>query len=278
MTYKTILVHCDASPALSQRLDVAVDLAQRFDACLVGVHVQRPMKIPAFAGGVVPTFDLFAAYEAGAAAEHDAAADSFKHAIKGSHLATEWRHAKGYPEDELVIHARYADLLVFGQAASKRGTQTPADLPVTVAVSSGRATLIVPHIGVRSKPGRSIMLCWNASRECARAAAEALPFLVSAEKVVVLIVDTRRSGARHSLEPSTVVAAWLARHGVDAAVQCELSASDDVGQLILSRAADNDIDLIVMGLYGHSRLGEMILGGTSRTLLSSMTVPLLVAH
>jgi nucleotide-binding universal stress UspA family protein len=55
-------------------------------------------------------------------------------------------------------------------------------------------------------------------------------------------------------------------------------ANDDVGELILSRAADNDIDLIVMGLYGHSRLGEVILGGTSRTLLSSMTVPLLVAH
>jgi nucleotide-binding universal stress UspA family protein len=278
MTYKTILVHCDASPPLSQRLDVAVDLAQRFDACLLGVHVQAPMKIPAFAGGVVPTFDLFAAYETCATAEHDAAADSFKKAIKGSHLATEWRHTKGYPEDELVIQARYADLLVLGQTASDRGTQMPADLPVTVAVSSGRATLIVPHIGVRSKPGKSIMLCWNASRESARAAAEALPFLASADKVVVLIVDTKRFGSRHSAEPGTVLAAWLARHGVNVTVQREVSANDDVGELILSRVADHDIDLIVMGLYGHSRLGEMILGGTSRTLLSSMTVPLLVAH
>jgi len=278
MTYKTILVHCDASPTLSQRLDVAVELAQYFGAYLVGVHVQAPMKIPAFAGGVVPTFDLFAAYEACATAEHDGVTESFRHAIKGSRLATEWRHARGYPQDELVMQARYADLLILGQTDSAGGTQTPADLPVTVAVSSGRATLITPHIGVRTKPGKSVMLCWNASRESARAATEALPFLVSAEKVVVLIVDTRRLGSARSLEPSAYVATWLTRHGVTVTVQREVLANDDVGELILSRAADNDIGLIVMGLYGHSRLGEVILGGTSRTLLSSMTVPLLVAH
>ena len=191
MNYKTILVHCDVNPKLSQRLEVAVELAQRFGAYLVGVHVQVPIDVPAFSGGVVPTFDLFAAYEASAKAEHDAAADAFEDAIKGSHLATEWRLAKGYHEDELVIQARYADLLILGQTEPNRETLTPDDLPETVAISSGRATLVVPHIGVRSKPGKSIMLCWNASRESARAAAEALPFLVSAEKVVVLIVDTK---------------------------------------------------------------------------------------
>lgn len=278
MTYNTILVHCDADPALSQRLAVAVNLAQRFNAHLVGVHVQAPMKIPAFAGGVVPTFDLFTAYEVCATAEHDAAANIFKQAVKDSHLATEWRHAKGYPEEELVIQARCADLLVLGQTALEHETQTPADLPVTVAVSSGRATLIIPHTGVRSEPGKSVMLCWNASRESARAAAEALPLLVSAEKVVVLIVDTRKFGSGQSRKPGAVLATWLGRHGANVTVQREVSANDDVGELILSRAADHDIDLIVMGLYGHSRLGEVILGGTSRTLLSRMTIPLLVAH
>ena len=102
----------------------------------------------------------------------------FHKAMKGSHLPSEWRLAKGYHEEELVIQARYADLLVLGQTEPNRETLTSGDLPETVAISSGRATLVVPHIGVRSKPGKSIMLCWNASRESARAAAEALPFLV----------------------------------------------------------------------------------------------------
>ena len=109
MSYKTILVHCDASPKLSQRLDVAVDLAQRHRAHLVGAHLQAPMDIPAFAGGgVMPMHDFFAAYEANAKADRDKAAAAFTNAIKGTHLATEWRVAQGYPEDELAIQAAMA--------------------------------------------------------------------------------------------------------------------------------------------------------------------------
>jgi nucleotide-binding universal stress UspA family protein len=278
MNYKTILVHCDADPRLSRRLEIAVDLAQRFGAYLVGVHVQVPIDIPAFSAGAVPTFDIFAAFEASAKAEHDAAANAFENAIKGSHLATEWRLAKGYHEDELVNQARHGDLLVLGQTIPNAETLTPADLPEAVAIASGRATLVVPYIGVHSKPGKAIMLCWNASRESSRAAAEALPFLVSAEKVVVLIVDTKKFGSEHGREVGADVAAWLARHGVNVELQRKVAADTEVAELILSRAADHDIDLIVIGLYGHSRLREVILGGASRTLLSSMTVPVLMAH
>jgi nucleotide-binding universal stress UspA family protein len=178
----------------------------------------------------------------------------------------------------MVIQARYADLLILGQTESERETLTPTDLPEQVAISSGRATLVVPHIGVRAQPGKSIMLCWNASRESARAAAEALPFMVLAEKVVVLVVDTKKFWSGHGPEPGADVAAWLARHGAKVVVQREVAADTDVGDLILSRAADYGIDLIVMGLYGHSRLREVILGGASRTLLSTMTVPVLMAH
>jgi nucleotide-binding universal stress UspA family protein len=278
MSYKTILVHCDASPRLSHRLEVAVDLALRFGAHLVGFHVQVPMEVPAFSAGVIPTLDLFAAYEAVAKAGHDTAAAAFEKSIKGSHLSTEWRVAKGYHEEELVIQARYADLLILGQTEPEEETFTPGDLPETVAISSGSATLVVPYIGIRRKLGKSIMLCWNASRESARATAMALPFFVSAEKVIVLIVDTNQLGSGHGPEPGADVAAWLARHGINVTVQREVAAHIDVGDVILSRAADHDIDLIVMGLYGHSRAREVILGGASRTLLSSMTVPVLMAH
>lgn len=277
MSYKTILVHCDSSPKLSQRLEVAVELAQRFGAYLVGIHVQAPIDIPAFSAGVVPTFDLYSAYEASANAERDAARDVFVNATKGSRLPTEWRLANGYHEDELVIQARYADLLILGQSEPNVETRTPDDLPESVAISSGRATLIVPHIGIRARPGKSIMLCWNASRESARAATEALPFLMTAEKVVVLIVDPKSTGSGHGPEPGADVAAWLARHGVNVTVVRE-AADPNVGELMLSHAATHDIDLIVMGLYGHSRLREVILGGASRTMLSSMTVPVLMAH
>jgi nucleotide-binding universal stress UspA family protein len=185
---------------------------------------------------------------------------------------------KGYVDNELVVHARYADLAVVGQGDPDAESMTPTDLPETVALSTGRPTLVVPHIGVRSKPGRTVMLCWNVSRESARAASDALPFLAAAEKVVVLVVDPRSSAGGHGAEPGADVATWLARHGVKVTVQRDVAADADIGGVILSRAADHGADLIVMGIYGHSRVREMILGGASRGLLSSMTVPVLMAH
>jgi nucleotide-binding universal stress UspA family protein len=102
--------------------------------------------------------------------------------------------------------------------------------------------------------------------------------MVSAERVIVLSVDPRTSASEHGPEPGADVAGWLARHGVKVTVQRDVASDADVGNVILSRAADFGIDLIVMGLYGHSRVREVMLGGASRTLLSSMTVPVLMAH
>ncbi len=278
MSYKTILVHCDASPKLSQRLDVAVELAQRHGAHLVGVHVQAPFDVPAFFDGSMPMDDLFASYDAAAKTDREAAAAAFDKAIKGTHLPTEWRVAKGYVENELAVNARYADLLIVGQTDPDADSPTPTDLPETVALSTGRPTLVVPHIGARAKPGKSIMLCWNASRESARAASDAMPLLTGADKVTVLVIDPTKSADGHGAEPGADAATWLARHDVKATVQRDVAADADIGSVILSRAADHDVDLIVMGIYGHSRMREMVLGGASRTLLSSMTVPVLMSH
>jgi len=129
MTYKTILVHCDVSAKLLPRLEVAVDLAQRFGAHLVGVHVQVPIDIPAFSAGMMPPFDAYGAYEAAASAEHDATADTFEQASKGSRVLTDWRLVKGVHEEELVVQSRYADLLILGQTEPESETLTPGTPP-----------------------------------------------------------------------------------------------------------------------------------------------------
>jgi nucleotide-binding universal stress UspA family protein len=280
MTYKTILVHCDASSKLAQRLEVAADLAGRYDAHLVGVHVRMPFEAPVFSDVVLRVEALHEAYRQEAEAAHDQAAAAFAKATQGSHLSSEWRTVEGYPEEQLAVHGRYADLVVVGQTDPDEPSpfQTPPDLPEVVAISTARPTLVVPHIGVQSRIGKAIMLCWNASRESAHAATEALPLMVSAERVIVLVVDPRTSASEHGPEPGADAAGWLARHGVKVTVQRDLAVDADAGNAILSRAADLGIDLIVMGLYGHSRMREVILGGASRTLLASMTVPVLMAH
>jgi nucleotide-binding universal stress UspA family protein len=270
MGYQTILVHCDAGKKVSCRLDVAAELAGRFGSVFVGLHAQPPFETPAFAEGAFGMAPIYKAYEEVAKADLAASRTAFDKTLKGKHLPTEWRVADDYPEEALTIAARYADLVVVGQSTPDNDVTTPANLPENVAV--------VPHIGADKPPGKKVMLCWNASRESARAASDALPFLKVADEVVVLIVDPEISGNGHGAEPGADVATWLARHGVKVTVQREFASDADIGNVILSRAADLGIDLIVMGAYGHSRMRELMMGGVSRTLLSSMTVPVLMSH
>ena len=277
MTYKTIVVHCDANKKVSDRLAVATELAARFGSTLVAVHPRPPFELPSFDVGI-NSAPLIEAYEKSADADQAAAHAAFDTAVKGKHLPTEWRVIDAFADDALAINARYADLLVVGQANDDDIDLSPADLPEAVAISTGRPVLVVPYTGTPTKPGKVVMLCWNASRESALAATEAMPFLKAAERVIVLNVDPHRSSQSHGAEPGADVATWLARHGVKVTVQRETAADVEIGNVILSRAADYGVDLIVMGVFGHSRMRELVLGGASRTLLSSMTVPVLMAH
>jgi nucleotide-binding universal stress UspA family protein len=210
-------------------------------------------------------------------ADEAMAAGSFRDAVTRKGYSNEWRVIDGYVHQALVAQARYADLVIVGQAEPDAGPGAPpSDLAEEVSMSGERPVLIVPHIGAAKSPGRIVMLCWNDSREAARAATAALPLLKAAEKTIVLIVDPKAGEV--PAEPGADVAGWLARHGVKVTVQRDTAADSHVGGVILSRAADHDVDLIVMGMYGHSRMREWVLGGASRTLLASMTVPLLCAH
>jgi hypothetical protein len=111
---------------------------------------------------------LFASYERAAAVEESAASVAFAKATKGKHLPVEWRIVDGEIDAQLAIQARYADLLVLGQSDPQAEFPAPPALPEDVVLASGRPALVVPHIGATAKPGKTVMLCWNASRESAR--------------------------------------------------------------------------------------------------------------
>jgi nucleotide-binding universal stress UspA family protein len=277
MGYKTILVHSDTSRGSSVRLKIALDLADRFEAHVVGLHVRPAFQGPGFvdAGPAIET--LYRAYEAGLRTDETTAAKAFQEAVGHKGYSSEWRVADGYAGQTMITQARYADLVVLGQADPEAGPSAPpADLAEEVVMAGERPVLIVPFIGVAKPPGKTVLLCWNDTREAARAATAALPLLKAADRTIVLIIDPPH--AEEPQEPGADVAQWLARHGVKVTVQRDTAADTDVGGVILSRAADHDVDLIVMGIYGHSRLRQRVLGGVSRTLLASMTVPLLVSH
>ena len=280
MTYKTILVHCDAGRAAPARTELAAALAERHQAHLVGLHARPAFHPPVYDNGGFAMGMMFKDHEDALRESEAESSKIFAAALKGKAITSEWRSADGDADDLLTVHARYADLTVVGQndpAATTR-LPMPSDLPESVALATGRGVLVVPFSGASAAIGRNVLLCWNASRESGRAATEALPLLQTAAAVTVLVVGAKTSKSGHGAEPGADAAIWLGRHGVKVTVQRDVAADENVGSLILSRAMDHGCDVIVMGIYGHTRLRELVLGGASRTVLASMTVPVLMAH
>jgi nucleotide-binding universal stress UspA family protein len=279
MSYKTILVHCDAGKAADARLSAAVELAGRHQAHLVGLHAKPPFEPPVYGDASYALDRFYEAHEATMKTSEDASRTLFEKATRGTGLSAEWRSADGYADQLLTLHARYADLTIVGQTDPDRDDlPPPSDLPESVALATGRGTLIVPFIATPKMPMGKVMLCWNGSREAARAASDALPLLRAATHVTVLSIEPKSSADSGGSHAGADIATWLGRHGVTATVQRDTAPDADAGEVILSRAMDYGSELIVMGIYGHSRLREFVLGGASRTILASMTVPVFMAH
>jgi len=277
MTYQDILVHIDDSESMPGRLSVAVELAERFGAHLTGVYVDPGLALPTLVDVPISP-SLVDALEDEQQERRKRAEKQFKDSVAQSTLGTEWRLAQGELASTLSRHARYTDLVVLGQEGTGDQKVVLGGLPDTVVLTCGRPALVVPYIGASTPPGKHVIVAWNGSREAARAVNDALPLLTAAEKVDVMCVNPGRGEEDEADLPGADVCLHLARHGVKAEAQ-ELVASDlEVGDLLLSRAADHGADLIVMGAYGHARWREVVLGGVTRQLLSQMTIPVFMSH
>jgi nucleotide-binding universal stress UspA family protein len=274
-SYKTLLVHVDRGKRCSARLDLSFTLARQFEAHVVGLHAISFRPIPSYAlaesGAAVEK-----AYRVGLERNRDEAKALFEAAAKRAGDArTEWRSSDEDAVDAVSMHARYADLVVIGQAQPDSGSGVQPDFPAQLVLRSGRPILVVPYAGRFDRVGKRVLIAWDARREATRALTDALPLLQRAESVQVVSFNPKH---RPSGVPGADIGLYLARHDVKVEVAYRLVRDLDIGNQLLSRTADHGADLIVMGAYGHSRLQEMVLGGVTRTILESMTVPVLMSH
>ncbi|MDF2096884.1 universal stress protein [Aquibaculum arenosum] len=280
MGYKNLLVQLDTTRACQKRVAAALELAQRFDAHLVGLYVSPELSVPSFIeaqlGEEVRTMQLNLRRE-----RAEEAIGSFEEAARKAGVTVESRRQAAFLDeipDVIALHGRYSDLVILGQQDEDDEESLPSSLTEETLLSVGRPVLMVPYIGAPEGFGRQITLGWDGSREAARAASDALPFLKRADAVRVLCVNPKRGIGGHGEEPGADIALSLARHGVKAEAQHVVSREVEVADLMLSRAADQGTDLMVLGAYGHSRMRELIMGGVTHTLLRNMTVPLLMSH
>jgi nucleotide-binding universal stress UspA family protein len=276
MPYKTLLVHVDNGKRSAVRLDIACRLAKLSDAHLIGLHALTVVKLPSYAmveGGVqVREFHERMLSESAVAAEA-----MFKQAVKATGVEkVEWRKSRRDAVESVPVHGRYADVLVIGQPNETDASGVEPDFAERLLLSAGRPALVIPYAGDFPAVGTRVLVAWNASREATRALTDAIPILREAKQVDVIAFNPK--DAPHGEVPGADIGLYLARHGIKVSVSQQTADDVDVGNQLLSRAADLDSDLIVMGAYGHSRMKELILGGATRTVLNSMTVPVLMSH
>ena len=176
--------------------------------------------------------------------------------------------------DKLNRMTRLFDIVIMEQANSE-GSEGRRRKVEAVVFGAGRPVLIVPYIQARPASMKTILVAWDGSAPAARALGDALPLLTRADRVELLNVGAK--SLKGYDEDGTAVIRHLARHGIDASFMHTLGTGD-IGNTLLSHAADISADLLVMGTYGHSRLREAVIGGVTRTLLESMTVPTLMSR
>ena len=276
---RDILFHLDAEPSGQSVSDFAISLALATRARLTagGVVIEYPPPIVHPSIGMMG-FSGLAGIEA-LAQEHRAALErSYKHFVERAPpaLSIELALVHGYRATachDFARLARYFDLSVVGQGGPDEGR---LDKLVTSATlfGSGRPAFIVPYIHKGPARLERAMVCWDGGMQAARALFASLPLLAHAKSVAVIRIGP---ADENDGMPEMSIVDRLARHGI-AAETNELPASDQIGEAILSHAADIGADYIVMGGYGHWRFTEIVLGGTTREILSSMTIPVFMAH
>ena len=282
MSFKTVLVHVDAEPAPDPRLTLAIDLANQFDAKLLGVGAELYRSL--YGGG-----DFYGGYGYGAgyliAAEMESvdadlkrAEEKFRSAAAQVRAGFDWRARVQFPLTEVAAEARAADLVITSRSARRGASDYNVAHPGALIMQTGRPVLVTPpdasglHVA-------SVVVAWKDTRESRRAVSDALPFLKRATSVHVVEICENKAAAAATAGRLTDVANHLLRHGVQATVDADIAERDaPAADQLLDVAERRKAELIVAGAYGHSRFQEWVFGGFTRTLLAQTGRAVLFSH
>ena len=274
---KDIVVNLSVGEKAGPAGDYAISVAAAFDAHLAGVAFLYDPIMPVSGAGYIPA-DVIATQERDSQEATRSALDRFTAACRRAGIAAEpltLSSSFAGVGEQFGRIARRFDLSIVGQAEPET-SEVEEIVAESALFESGRPLILVPYIQKAPLKLDRVMVCWDGGRAAARAIADAMPLLRRAGHVDVVMVTDER-GKREQIEGADM-GAHLARHGLNVEVTRTALGDIDVADVILSRAADMSTDFIVMGGYGHSRLREFVLGGVTRSILRSMTVPVLMSH
>lgn len=281
MGIREILLHIDADAETEggrKRIAYALSLAEKFDAHVTGLIFALDPFVPATVLGEVPISLIDQQRERNEKVARDAA-ELFRQQAERSgipHAVRTNACTEGEALQILAAQGRVSDLIVTGQREPDDKLPIRDILIETALFETGRPSMIVPYIGPGEAKFDSVAVAWDGRREAARAVHDAMPLLKRAKNVEIITVG--RIGTAKGEDPGSDLAESLARHGLKVSLQHLEGGHNDVANTLLSHAADKGFDLMVMGGYSHSRLREVVLGGATRGILESMTIPVLMSR
>jgi nucleotide-binding universal stress UspA family protein len=273
---KDIVVNLSSRAAQDFAADYATSIAATFGAHVAGIAFLYEPVIPDGTLGGIPV-DLIELQREENSKAANAAVSRFEAATKTGGVSAETRVLDATLGGAAALFgqiARRFDVAVVGQAQREHGASDELMLEGAL-FESGRPVVVVPYIQKQGLTLDRVLACWDGGRMSARAIADAMPFLERAKAVDIVIVTEERKNDEITGANMTE---HLARHGVTANVKRIARGDLAIADVILDYAADSGADFMVMGGYGHSRLREFILGGVTRGILGSMTVPVLMSH
>ena len=275
--FKDIAVLLPVDRPAGALIECAASVAGLFEAHLDGIACVYQAMNPAMIAPEAAAVVMSAQYQTGI----DQAAivlDQFEIATRRlgiPHDATSTFDVSYAATRTVTEMARLHDLNILAQPDRSNPSQSDF-LSEAVLFGSGRPMLMIPYIHRGPFKSDRVLIGWDGGAPAARAVHDAMPFLRKATTIDVVTINENEDSA--SEVSSTALISHLTRHDLSARPHRITADTSNIHNAILSLAADNDTDLIVMGGYGHSRLREFILGGTTRGMLESLTVPALISH
>jgi len=267
--YSSIMVPMDLNGETEARAKLAIHLADRFSARVIGVAAQEikaPLYFEGADAGVASIMDI----QAEQATKGLAQAEAAFRGLAGARNRVEWRQAMVSPTAYALEQARAADLIVAARPRSERDFDPLAVDGGDLVMDAGRPVLFVPP-QTEYLAGKRVVIGWKDSREARRAVWDSLPFLKAADDVFVVSMESLAESPHD-------VKAYLTAHGIRAHVLSRRNPDDSIGDELIAVAKIEGADLIVAGAYGHSRAREWAFGGATRDLLHHSPLCCLMAH
>jgi len=269
-----VLIHLRRTDAATPAVTLGLALAKRLGAWTTGLHVV-PIAPPAFASPEAVALQVHEADQM--VKEALARADWWQELLAAREISGEWQASQGDTVEVICHAARWNDVVVVERPQLNPDAPTGWGVVSRTVFASSAPVVVVPESVKLDHCGSHLLIAWNKSREAARAIHGALPLLRRAERVTVLEGEAVDNPFGLRYLPKLDLRAWLARHEVDAEFRA-FPGSKERGSALLDAAHAASADMIVMGAWGHSRITELVLGGTTRYLFQSSDLPLLVAH